>query len=60
MNGRHSNGDDTLDFYDQTTVTGTLHFQKNAFLTLEVTTRDTDFSAFGQIQFIRTEVSCSW
>ena len=56
MNGSKRNGNNTLYLDNYTTVTRAFHFQKDAFLTFEVTTRDTDFGTFGQIQFIRLEV----
>ena len=56
MNGGKCNGDNTLYLYNHTTVTSAFYFQENAFLTLEITTGDTDFCAFGQIQLIGLEV----
>ena len=56
MNGGHSYSDDALYLDNHTTVTGPLHFQENTLLALKVTTRDTDFSSFRQVQFIRLEI----
>ena len=41
---------------DYATIPGTFHFQENTFLTLEVTTRNTDFGSFGQVEFIGLKV----
>ena len=56
MDSCHGNGDDTLYRDNHTAVAGTLYFQENTLLALEVTTRDTDFRAFGQIQLIGLEI----
>ena len=56
MNGSKRNGNNTLYLDNHTTITCTFYFQKNAFLPLEVTARDTNFCTFGQIQLIRLEV----
>ena len=56
MIGGKCNGDNTLYLDNNTTVTSTLYFQEDTFLTLEVTARDTDFCTFGQIQLIRLEI----
>ncbi len=56
MNGGKRNGDNTLYLDNHTAVTRAFYFQEDAFLTLEVTARYTDFGTFGQIQFIRLEI----
>ena len=56
MNGGKRNGNNTLYLDNHTAVTRAFYFQEDAFLTLEVTARDTNFGTFGQIQFIRLEI----
>ena len=56
MDGGHGYGNDALYLDNHTTVTGTLHFQKNTLLPRKVTASDTDFRAFRQVQFIRLEI----
>ena len=56
MDSSHGNSDDTLYRNNHTAVAGTLYFQESTLLTLKVTTRDTNFSSFRQVQFIRLEV----
>ena len=56
VDSSHGNSDDTLYLDNHTAVAGTLYFQESTLLTLNVTTRDTNFSSFRQVQFIRLEV----
>ena len=56
MNGGKRNGNNTLYLDNHTAITCTFYFQEDAFLTFEVTTRDTNFRALGQIQFIGLEI----
>ena len=56
MNSSKRNSNNTLYLDNHTTITCAFYFQKKTFLTLEVTTRDTDFGTFRQIQLIRLEV----
>jgi len=56
MNGGHGNCYDTLYSNDHATIPGAFHFQENTFLALEVTTRDTDFGSFGQVEFIGLKI----
>ena len=56
MDSSHGNGNHTLNLNDNTTVTCSLHFQKDTFLTLEVTTCDTDFWSFGSVYLFGLEV----
>ena len=59
MNGGKRNGNNTLYLDNHTAVTRAFYFQEDAFLTLEVTARDTDFGTFGQIQFILSLIHIS-
>ena len=56
VDSSHGNSDDALYLDNHTAITRTFHFQENTFLPLEVTTRDTNFSTFRQIQLIGLEV----
>ena len=56
MDSGHGDDDDTLYLYNHTTVASTFYFQKDTFLTLEVTTRNTDSSSFRQIQLFGLEI----
>lgn len=56
MNGGKRNGDNALYLDNHTAVARAFHFQEDAFLTLEVTARDTDFCTFRQVQFVGPEV----
>ena len=49
MNGGHGNCYDTLYSNDHATIPGAFHFQENTFLTLEVTTRNTDFGPLDRL-----------
>ena len=46
MNSSKCNGNNTLYLNHYTTIASTFYFQENTFLTLEVTSRDTNFCTF--------------